>query len=167
MKPQIQRFPAALLPLLSIKASETPQVFDEQVAASLEMLPFYAADRLEVTGGQSLAVTTPLQAITTVPQGEYWYLYALSASCNNITAGSNVRLACGVVDQSSNAVRLGAMASTVVSAAGDAFSVPGTVGPPLILKPGMGVFAETLIDPGAGTLDLYCRALIARFSPGN
>lgn len=166
MKPAIQRFPAALLPLLSIKAGDTPPVLDEIVGPGLEMLPFYVADRLETSVASSLALSAVGSILIPVPSGEYWWLYAVNAVASNITAASSVMLGCGVQTPEGNAIYLGSMDAPTVSVAGQAFAVPGPVpGPGLLLRPGCNLFAQTLVDPGAGTLDLFVRGFFARLSP--
>jgi len=163
LKSLIQRFPAALLPLLSIKGSETPTSLGDSVQPTLEMLPFYLAERAEVQTISQATVSSALVLTLPVPAGEYWYVWWMEAIAQNITVGSNVQLATGVADLGGGLVNVNSMNAPVVSIAGQAFALTGAG--PILLKPGMSLFASTLVDPGAGSLDLVCRGLVARLTP--
>ena len=160
--PLIQRFPQGLLPLLSIKASDTPETLEQSVSPSLDMMPFYIAERLEVVNAVQAAVTTATFLYTQVPAGEYWYLYNVSAAATTITVGSNVQLVCGISDQAKTNSYLGGMTSPTISVAGQSIVNTGSVPIPTLLKPGMWIFAGTLVAPTQ--LDLTLRALIARLA---
>lgn len=166
MKGVVQRFPAGLLPLLSIKESETPHLLSEEMGASLEMSPFFLSDRIEVQTASAVAQTAPAQFFLPVPAGEYWWLYNVSIIGNNISApGASVQLGCGIADQAGGLAWLGAMLTPTVSVAGQAIVVPASVPVPILLKPGMQIFGSMLVDPGAQTVDLTLRALVSRLSP--
>lgn len=165
MKSLIQRFPAALLPLLSIKASDTPPLMDDTVAPSLDMSPFYLTDRLEVQSASALGISSVTGASIVVPAGEYWWLFSAAATANNITAGSSLKLSIGIGDTAGLQCALNAMGAIVASVAGETFIVAANAPVPILLRPGFSILASTLVDPGAGTLDLYCRALVARLTP--
>lgn len=166
MKGVIQRYPTGLLALLSIKQDETPQTIAEIVAGSLELMPFYLAERVEVVTAQSLGLSAQANLYLQVPAAESWWLYGVHATAANVTAGSAVKLNCGVADQAQNAFVLGSMdVIGPVSVAGEVYAVAGPCPQPLLLKGGSYIFAGTLVDPGAGTLDLAVRGLIARLNP--
>jgi len=158
----IQRFPAALLPMLSIKSTETPPSLGEQVMPGLEMAPFYLAERQEVVTLTQAAVTTATSVFLPVPAGEYWWLYNVSAIASAITVASNVQLAVGVADPAQQSY-WGGMTAPVVAIAGQAFVVPALAPQPLLLRPGMRLFAATLVPPTQ--LDLTVRAIVARLTP--
>lgn len=163
----IQRFPSALLPLLNIKSEETPRQLEEVVQGGLEMLPFYAADRLEVrqiTQAGASAVNTIISI--PVPAGEFWLVHSVMALALNVTAGAVVKLSVGVSNPSGAVAQLGAHQSPIVAAAGELFALPALPGTPLLLPSGWNLVASMLqATGGATTLDLYCRALVARFTP--
>ena len=156
----IQRFPGALLPLLSIKEGETPRTLADVVLPSLEMFQLYTAERLEVVAANVAAISAVQVVLLPVPAGEFWYVHSLQAVASTITVGSSVKLSCGITDRAGANVQSEAMLAPVVSIAGELFSVQAQI--ETILPPGFNLFASTLVDPGAGTLDLACRALIAR-----
>lgn len=163
MKGLIQRFPAGLLPLLTIKASETPQALDESVGAGLELAPFYLAERLEVVTQTQAGISTVTFSYVTVPANEYWWLYTVSAAATNITVGSSVELTVGIGDQAGVNSYLNSMnAPRVTTTAAESVVVTGAPSQPLLLKPGMRIFGGTLFAPTS--IDLVIRALISRLS---
>lgn len=167
MKAAIQRFPQGLLPLLTIKASETPHDLEDAVRPTLDMLNFYTADRLEEVAASQTLVTTLTSAIIPVPANEYWLLFGINAIATVIGVGAVVKLSCGIAAEvggtsyffGSNNV---AVTTTV---AGELVIVPGPLPAPVLLKPGSQIFASNMIVPGGATsYTLNCRALIGRFS---
>lgn len=165
MNGAIQRFPGALLALLTIKASETPVSLEETVGASLEMLPFYVADRLESVSNKLVGTTTVGAFVQVpVPTGEYWLLWNVTAIVDNISAPASIKALCGYNTPDGVGITLGSMTAPVVSVAGEQFHVPGMAPQGLLLRPGSFVFAAIDVDPGAPTLDLTVRAAIARLS---
>jgi hypothetical protein len=165
MKGLIQRFPSGLLALLNIKSDETPRLLEETLAGSLDLEKYYLSERLEVVTATLVGTTLQINQTIPVPAGESWFLYGVHAIASSITAASSVMLGCGIQDSSGNAFLLNGMTAPVVTVAGQLVSIVGQPSQPIILKPGMAVFAGTQMDPGAGTLDLQCRALIARLNP--
>lgn len=162
----IQRFPAGLLPLLSIKESEAPDSLAGVVAPALEMLPFYVADRLETKVATTAGVSSSGAVVSTpVPAGEYWWLYAMNAQASNVGVGSLVQIGCGIQTPEGNVVYFGSMLAPTTSIAGQTFSVPGAFPVPVIARPGCVLFAATFVDPGATTIDLSVSVLFARLSP--
>lgn len=162
--PLIQRFPSALLPLLSIKSSDTPAELLQQVQPGLELLPFYLADRLETQVGLLAGVTTAGAEITqTVPAGEYWYIWNLAATAQAITVGSNVQLSVGYRSPANLGPAIAAMQAPVVSIAGQTISLPGIPPAGLLLGPGCVIFASTLVAPTQ--LDLRVWVVAARLRP--
>lgn len=163
--PTIQRFPQGLLPALGIKASETPAVLDQRVAPSLEMMPFYLADRLETLSGTNAGITNPAVAQLQVPAGEYWWVWAINAIANNISApGANIQLYCGVQTPDGAGPALASMVAPVASIATQSYHLGAVPPGGLLLRPGCFVFAGQDCDPGAQTFDLVVRCLFARLS---
>lgn len=164
MRGKIQRFPAALLPLLSIKASETPPELEQFVAPGLEMMPSYVADRMEIQTATVNGITTATFAASiAVPAGEYWYLQNLSGFASNITAASNVQLGLGVADPTNNNTYVAGHDAQHVSIAGQRFQISWDPAFPLLLRPGMILTGGTLVAPTS--LDFTLRALVARLTP--
>jgi len=161
----IQRFPQALLPLLSIKASATPNFIAQEVQCGLDLMASYLADRLEVQGAAQSAVSAPTTLTITVPAGEYWYLFNLSSSATAITAGSVVSLAVGIGDPSGANSYLASSDLTPATIATQSVVLAAGQSIPILLKPGMRLIGQLLVDPGVGTVDLDVRALVARLSP--
>jgi len=169
MKGLIQQFPSALLPLLNIKASETPPVLDETVQPTLEMLPFYTADRLETLAASQTLVATLTSAVLTVPTNEYWILYGLNAIATVIGVGALVKLSCGFSpNQDGISYFLGSdNRGVTTTVAGELVIVPGPCAVPFILRPGSVIFASNMVVPGgAFTYTLNCRAEICRLRLG-
>lgn len=167
LKGLIQRFPSGLLPLLGIKASETPTLFGDEVGPSLDMLPLYIADRLEIVSATSAGVSAS-NAITLlpVPAGEFWYVHSMMALAVNVTAGSVVKLSVGVANPGGGVAQLSAdQQPSAASLAAETYARPALPGTPLLLPSGWQIAASTLCDPGVGSLDLIARALIARLQP--
>lgn len=163
MKGLIQRFPAALLPLLSIKASETPPALDDVVSPSLEMLPAYAADRFEIQSAFAAGIVAQNvnAAPITVPAGEYWLVQQLCCIASNITVASNVQLAAVIIDPAGVTTYVAAQDAQHASIAGQIFAVSWDG--PVLLRPGMKLSGGTLVAPTS--VDITVRALVARFSP--
>ena len=163
MKGLIQRFPAGLLPLLSIKESETPKDLEDSVAASLELAPFYLSERMEVITQTLAGVTTVTFSYITVPANEYWWLYSISAAATAITLGSTVELVVGISDQAGvNSYLNSMLAPRVTTNAAETMIVSGLPGQPILLKPGMKIFGGTMFPPTS--LDLVVRALVSKLS---
>lgn len=160
MKGSIQRFPSALLPLLSIKAAETPSALDDTVVPTLDMLSLYLADRWEVVTATTAGLSAVGQIGIPVPAGEYWYVHSVEAIGSNPTVGGNIQLTCGIADTAGLLYNLNSMPAPTVSIATQGFSI--TARYDQFLRSGMQVFAGTLVDPGAGTVDLLVRAWVAR-----
>ena len=164
MKGLIQRFPAALLPMLSIKASETPPLLDEVLSPSLDMLAAYVADRMEIQTNSVAGVTAVGNpCIITVPSGEYWYVQNVSLSAANITLGSNVQMALSIADTANVTTYLNAHDAQHVSIAGQQFYLGWDCSLPLLLRPGMKIQGGVAVAPTS--LDLILRAFVARLSP--
>ena len=165
----IQRFPGALLPLLSIKAAETPRVLLDGELATVDMLPLYLCDRQEVVSQTLVGITNPSQQSIPVPAGEYWWVYGINAIASNISAPATIKLSCGVATpgQPGNPLAMGAMVTPATSVATETYYIPAVVPPILLLPPGSFVYAACVVDPGVPTFDLTCRALIARLSPNS
>lgn len=160
---QIQRFPGALLPLLSIKSDETPHLIGNTVSPGLEMFPFYVAERLEVVTASSAGLSAIGSILLPVPTGEYWYVETVMALASNVTAASAIKLTCGYTDRAGANIQVAGMGAPVASVATELFTVQNVV--KLLLPPGFQLFASQIVEPGAGTLDLSVRAMIARLQP--
>lgn len=61
-----------------------PDNFLQDVRPSLEMLPFYAVQKLQVerTTGSATTVSSPNQVAITIPAGEVWLVQSINASVN-------------------------------------------------------------------------------------
>jgi hypothetical protein len=160
---RIQRFPGALLPLLSIKSDETPQILGGRVDPSLEMFPFYVSERLEVVAASSNGLSAIGSILLPIPLGEFWYVETVMALASNVTAASAIKLTCGYTDRAGSNIQVAAMTAPVASVATELFTVQDVV--KLVLPPGFQLFASQIVEPGAGTLDLSVRAMIARLQP--
>ena len=164
MAGRIQRFPAPLLPLLSIKSDESPNLLGGEVQPGLEMLAFYLAERLEVVSATQAGVSTVTFLYIPVPAGEYWFLHSITAAAGNITVGSSVELTVGISDQANVNAYLDSMqAPRVTTSAAETVLQSGMPSQPILLKPGMKIFGGTMFPPTS--IDLTVRALIARLTP--
>ena len=89
----IQRFPLGLIDLLGMQTSgDTPTQLNEQIAGTLELGRFYMLPRGEQVQAVVTGVANGLPAIApaTVPVGEAWVLWNVSARVNSLGAGTIV-----------------------------------------------------------------------------
>lgn len=166
----IGRYPAGLLDLLGAKVNgQTPHQLNEQVSATVDLLPFITSQRRDVVEGSVLlnavgpfADASGPPVGTLVPNDEFWLVWSFSSQPSaTLGAGTTAFWQCFMTrgDGSAEGLVLG----TEVTGGAGTFPHAFAATVPFWMKPGqsLGIWSRALTLGIAPTILL--RALVTKF----
>lgn len=173
----IQRFPTGLLGLLGTQASgDTPTLLNAQVAAIIDLLPFYSVNARKSFVASEANLTGPGNAYfggvgkaQAVQPGEMWLVHQVAVRTTTaVGAGMGGTFSPGISRGGTGSTATLTFGISKTVAAADLFNVGVYFDTPLVALPGdvFGVSVDTLVGAGPITTAYTIEGLYTRIQIG-